>query len=132
MRAQGAHVTGGVITRLFLYGTLKRGCSNHPYMAGQRFIDVARTVPLYRLVSMGTYPGMVLAEEGAGRSIEGEVWDVDEDCLRRLDVLEGIQEGEYAYEVVPLMPPFDAEAVHGYRYLRPVEGRPDIGAAWRE
>lgn len=120
-------------TRLFLYGTLKRGCGNHHYMAGQRFIDVARTAPLYRLVSMGTYPGMVLAEvAGQGRGIEGEVWEVDEECLRRLDILEGIEEGEYAYEVVPLLPPFDAETVHGYRYLRPVDGCPDIGSAWVE
>ena len=117
-------------TRLFIYGTLKRGCSNHHYMAGQRFVEEAQTAPLYRLVSMGSHPGMVSSEPG--RSIEGEVWEVDEACLRRLDILEGIEEGEYAYEVVPLLPPFEAETVHGYRYLRPVEGRPDIGSAWRE
>ena len=117
-------------TRLFIYGTLKRGCSNHHYMAGQRFVEVAKTEPLYRLVSMGSYPGMVSSEPG--RSIEGEIWDVDDACLRRLDVLEGIDEGEYTYEMVPLLPPFDGETVHGYRYLRPVEDRPDIGSVWRE
>ena len=118
------------MTRLFIYGTLKRGCSNHHYMAGQRFIAVAQTAPLYQLVSMGTYPGMI--RHTSGRSIEGEVWEVDAECLRRLDVLEGIEDGEYAYEVVPLLPPFEAETVHGYRYLRPVDGCPDIGACWRE
>lgn len=117
-------------TRLFIYGTLKRGCSNHHYMAGQRFIGPARTTPLYRLVSMGGYPGMISSEPG--RCIEGELWEVDDACLKRLDVLEGVEEGEYAYEVVPLLPPFDAETVWGYRYLRPVDGRPDIGSCWRE
>ena len=115
---------------LFIYGTLKRGCSNHHYMAGQRFVDVARTVPCFRLVSMGGYPGMVHSDDG--RSIEGEVWDVDTDCLRRLDILEGVGEGEYGFEVIPLLSPWNAAHVHGYVYLKPVEGRPDIGGVWCE
>ena len=118
------------MTKLFIYGTLKRGCSNHHYMAGQRFVDVAQTAPLYRLVSMGSYPGMVTADPG--RSIDGEVWEVDDECLRRLDILEGIEDGEYGYELVPLLPPFDAEPIHGYRYLLPVTGCPDIGTRWVE
>ena len=116
--------------KLFIYGTLKRGCRNHPYMAGQRFVGEARTAPLFRLVSMGSYPGMVSDEHG--RSIEGEVWEVDAACLKRLHVLEGVEEGEYAFEVVPLLAPFDEELVHGYRFLQPVEGRPDVGVVWRE
>ena len=117
-----------MITRLFIYGTLKRGGSNHHYMKGQTFVGEASTAPHYRLVSMGTYPGMVRSE--SGRSIKGEVWDVDEACLGRLDILEGIDEGEYAYEPVPLLPPFETDSVYGYRYLRSVEGCPDIGDNW--
>jgi gamma-glutamylaminecyclotransferase len=116
--------------RLFIYGTLKRGCFNHFYMHGQRFIDTARTAPLYRLYNLGGYPGMVLDEQGL--SIEGEVWEIDESCRTQLDVLEGVDEGEYVLEPVPLLQPCDGEVVQGYRYLRSVEGRPEVGTEWTE
>ena len=121
---------GTPLTRLFIYGTLKRGGSNHRYMNGQRFVDVARTVPAYRLFDMGGFPGMVPADDGNGLSINGEVWDVTDECLNALDVLEAVDEGEYLYEVVPLLPPFDKEHVMGYRYARSVAGRPDISPVW--
>lgn len=115
---------------LFIYGTLKRGCYNHYYMHGQQFIGEAQTAPLYRLHNLGGYPGMVSASDG--QSIEGEVWDIDEACRTRLDVLEGVDEGEYMLEPVPLLPPFDQHVVQGYRYLRSVDGRPDAGTCWTE
>jgi gamma-glutamylcyclotransferase (GGCT)/AIG2-like uncharacterized protein YtfP len=116
--------------RLFIYGTLKRGCYNHYHMAGQRFIGTARTAPRYRLYNLGGYPGMVLASDGL--SIEGEVWEIDEACRVQLDVLEGVEEGEYILESVPLLPPFDGEVVQGYRYLRSVAGKPEVGTVWTE
>lgn len=119
-----------LVMLLFIYGTLKRGCSNHHYMAGQRFVAMARTAPDYRLVSMGTYPGMVHSQPG--RSIQGEVWEVDAGCLQRLDILEGVEEGEYAFEPVPLLAPFDGGTVHGYVYLKDVQDRPDAGEVWCE
>ena len=115
---------------MFIYGTLKRGGSNHHYMEGQQFVDVAQTQPAYRLYDMGGFPGMVPDGHGTGLSIEGEVWDVSDECLKKLDVLEAVDEGEYLYEVVPLLPPFDQEQIMGYRYARPVDGRPDLGTRW--
>ena len=115
---------------LFIYGTLKRGCHNHFYMHGQQFVGEASTEPLYRLHNLGGYPGMVLSSEG--QSIEGEVWDIDEACRIRLDVLEGVDDGEYVLEPVPLQAPFDQQVVQGYRYLRSVKGRPDAGTYWKE
>ena len=122
---------GTPLTRLFIYGTLKRGGSNHHYMHGQQFVDVARTVPAYRLHDMGGFPGMVPDDNGTGLSIEGEVWDVSDECRAQLDVLEAVDEGEYLYEGVPLLPPFDQEQIMGYRYARPVTGCPDIGTQWQ-
>jgi gamma-glutamylcyclotransferase (GGCT)/AIG2-like uncharacterized protein YtfP len=116
--------------RLFIYGTLKRGCYNHFYMSGQQFIGEAHTAPNYRLYNLGGVPGMVSAAEGL--SIEGEVWEIDEACRTRLDVLEGVDEGEYVLEPVPLLTPFDGEVIQGYRYLRSVEGCREVGSVWRE
>lgn len=63
-----------------------------------------QTQPAYRLYDMGGFPGMVPDEQGTGLSIEGEVWEVSDECLKKLDVLEAVDEGEYLYEVVPLLP----------------------------
>ncbi len=118
--------------RLFVYGSLKRGLSNHCYLAGQRFIAEARTQPAYRMVNYGGYPGMFPVEND-GVSIAGEVWEVDEPCRKRLDVLEDVERGMYALERVKLLPPFDkAREVKTYLYRWPIEGCPDAGVEWKE
>ncbi len=117
--------------RLFVYGTLKRGGCNHRHLHGQRFIAEASTQARYRLFDLGGYPGMVL-DETEGRSIEGEIWEVDAACLRLLDLLEDTEGGEYLREPIPLCPPHSDWSVEGYRYLRSVAGFADIGNCWRE
>ena len=114
---------------LFLYGTLKRGGSNHGYMHGQRFITEASTAPKYRLYDLGGYPGLVTAEAD-GLSITGEIWEVDAEGLILLDDLENIEGGEYAREVMPMLPPHDGLQVEGYRYLLTVKGCRDLGQTW--
>ena len=44
---------------VFVYGTLKRGMSNHRWLRGQRFVDESRTLPSYRMYDLGGYPGLV-------------------------------------------------------------------------
>ncbi|TDU64608.1 gamma-glutamylcyclotransferase (GGCT)/AIG2-like uncharacterized protein YtfP [Prosthecobacter fusiformis] len=114
---------------IFVYGTLKRGGSNHGYMRGQQFIAEADTLPKYRLYDLGGYPGMVAAESD-GLSISGEIWEVNTDGLGRLDALEDIEGGEYARERIPMLPPHDELQVEGYRYLFPVTGCRDLGRSW--
>lgn len=117
-------------TLIFVYGTLKRGHDNHHWIERQRFVDVARTRPVYRMHDLGGYPGMVHAAEGEGMAIEGEVWEVDPSGLARLDVLEDIDGGEYERVPVELEGAFADQRVEGYIYLRSVEGRRDVGACW--
>ena len=112
------------MTRIFVYGTLKRGCKNHHWLAGQRFIAEARTQPIYRLYDMGGYPGMIRADNGV--AVEGEIWEVDAGGLARLDVLEDIEGGEYERVLLEL----EGDRVEGYLYLRDVSGRPDAGTNW--
>jgi gamma-glutamylaminecyclotransferase len=114
---------------VFVYGTLKRSHSNHGYMEGQHFVSMAMTQPRYRLHDLGGYPGMVV-DESNGITIHGEIWEIDAACLARLDELEDIDGGEYAREIIPLLPPFDQARIEGYRYLRDVSEAPDIGGSW--
>jgi len=115
--------------RIFVYGTLKRGLSNHSYLAGQHFVSDARTQPVYRLYDLGGYPGMVPSPKD-GLSIEGEIWEIDGACLHRLDKLEDTDGGEYERTRVALADPHADERIEGYLYLRPVTGRPDMGTRW--
>jgi gamma-glutamylcyclotransferase (GGCT)/AIG2-like uncharacterized protein YtfP len=118
-------------TLVFVYGTLKRDCSNHHFLTEQRFVGKARTTPGFRLYSLGGYPGMIPQPDDCD-GVTGEVWAVDADALVRLDGLEGLSEGLYRREVIPLLAPFDDHKVHGYLYARSVAGRPDLGSTWWE
>jgi gamma-glutamylcyclotransferase (GGCT)/AIG2-like uncharacterized protein YtfP len=113
------------MTRVFVYGTLKRGGENHHWIEAQRFVGPARTRPVYRMFDLGGYPGLVRHPQGL--SIEGELWDVDAAGLERLDVLEDVDGGEY--ERVP-MELENGEQAEGYLYLREVSGCRDCGACW--
>ncbi|WP_395735181.1 gamma-glutamylcyclotransferase [Prosthecobacter sp.] len=115
-------------TLVFVYGTLKRGGSNHGWIAQQQFVAEARTAPLFRLYDLGGYPGMVRAEDGL--SIQGEVWSVDEAGLIKLDVLEDTDGGEYERVPVPLEGEWASQRVEGYIYLRSIEGRREVGVCW--
>lgn len=119
------------MTRIFVYGTLKRGYRSNHCLAGQRFLGEARTAPGYTLYSMGDYPGMVRSTD-ASHDVIGEVWEVDAVCLGKLNELEGLSEGLYERALIKLVPPFDDQPVESYLFLRSVAGRPVLGSVWKE
>lgn len=70
-------------TLLAVNGTLMRGLELNPNMlaAGAKFVREDRTVPAYRLYSIGDrHPGMVRVPEG-GVSVAVEVWSVSPEGL---------------------------------------------------
>ena len=114
---------------LFVYGTLKRGGSNHLFLGTQKFLGEARTVAGFTLHSLGDYPGMVRAP-GDTEGVTGELWSVDDACLAELDRLEGLDEGLYERIDVLLAPNPLAGSAQTYLYLRPHHGLPAAGASW--
>ena len=72
---------------LFLYGSLKRGYSNHHRVAGQTYLGDAATAPHYRVILIGEYGGLV-RDDGHGLAVTGEVWAVTPECLAELDTFE--------------------------------------------
>lgn len=117
------------MTQVFVYGTLKRGGSNHRFLSGQRYLGDTRTAPGYRLYSLGDYPGMVRSGDPT-HTVTGEIWSVDDACLDQLDALEGVDEGLYARELIALTAPFDTKPVATYLYLRGLSDRPPLGDTW--
>ena len=121
---------------VFVYGTLKRGGSNHGRLAGQSYLGPARTAPGVTLYSLGEYPGLVAAPQDRD-GVTGELWAVDDRALAGLDELEGLAEGLYAREPARLVewpePLTAAEAGRAelYRYLRPVDAAARLGSCWK-
>lgn len=96
--------------KLFVYGTLKRGYYNHAtYLAAAeksgaaRFVAQGRTLDKFCLTLVGPrcIPALwdlnKLGEEvhGMGRKIEGEVFEISENALEAMDLLEGVVTGHY-------------------------------------
>ena len=72
-------------TLVFVYGTLRRGSSNHFRLGKAPFVEEAWI--LGRLYRIDWYPGMRLDEEGV--PVRGEIYEIEREALRELDVFEG-------------------------------------------
>lgn len=122
---------------LFIYGTLKRGHCRADALAGQTFLGEVTTVAeAYVLLDCGAYPGLVEAKHNAA-PVEGELWRVDDDCLARLDAIEGVAEGLFARRAVrlrdlaDLTDPLPAEAIpQAYFYTGETTGKRACGGRW--
>jgi gamma-glutamylcyclotransferase (GGCT)/AIG2-like uncharacterized protein YtfP len=73
--------------RVFVYGTLRRGGSNHFRMEGALFITTATVRG--RLYRVDWYPGLI--PDASGDAIRGEVYQTSHDLLERLDAFEGTE-----------------------------------------
>jgi len=72
--------------RVFVYGTLKRGGSNHSLLeSSSEFLGEALTVPTYKMVAT-SFP--VIMPDATGKPVAGEIYAVDDATLARLDQLE--------------------------------------------
>jgi gamma-glutamylcyclotransferase (GGCT)/AIG2-like uncharacterized protein YtfP len=114
------------MTRLFIYGTLKRGQVNHHLLASETFLSEAHTAPHYRLLNLGWYPGLARVRQG-GQSIFGELWEVSSQCLQDLDAYEG---DEYARQSVALLDHNFDTVTEMYVLKNPDLTRPDAGTTW--
>ncbi|XP_053669703.1 putative gamma-glutamylcyclotransferase CG2811 [Anopheles nili] len=82
------------LRRVFVYGTLKRGEPNHHWLTDvtngkARFIAKGHTTVRYPLVVASPYNiPFLLDVPGRGHFIAGEIYEVDDPMLSRLDVLE--------------------------------------------
>ena len=68
-----------------VYGTLKQDGSNHGLLGDSPLKYVGYTLPKYKLLSMGSYPGAISGND----SLVVEVYEVTDNVLARLDQLEG-------------------------------------------
>ena len=105
--------------------TLKKNYRNNILLANCNLVVDTTTKPLYRLYDCGMYPCFVKAKEG--RSIRGEVWEVDDKTMLRLDQLEGVpwlyQRGAIELNNFP-------HPVIAYFYQEDISDFADCGTEW--
>lgn len=75
---------------VFVYGTLRRGASNHFRMDGAEFVAAGTIAG--RMYRFGWYPGLVV--DATGGDVFGEVYAVGRAQLAALDEFEGVSAHE--------------------------------------
>ncbi|MEZ6058033.1 MAG: gamma-glutamylcyclotransferase family protein [Planctomycetaceae bacterium] len=143
------------MTLIFVYGTLMRGECRHPPLAEQTFVANALTTPQYLLYNCGSYPalvdpcaptsqalhdrrerpdeahGQVAGEVPSPQSIAGELYEVDDLTLQRLDEIEEVDAGLYLRQRVFLLPPWNEVTAEAWFYNQPTTHLPLCGNDWR-
>ncbi len=72
---------------LFVYGTLKRGCSNNYLMKGISYVGEDKTKDSHCMINLGRFPAIF--ERKGTTSIKGETFLVNGEHLKALDAFEG-------------------------------------------
>lgn len=75
--------------RVFVYGTLKTGHGNHGALKNAEFLGRFKLPGNYVMLDIGYYPGVVEFPQGPKGQVVGEVYQVDEETLGTLDLIEG-------------------------------------------
>ena len=70
--------------KVFVYGSLRKGLGNHGHLAGSHFLGDA-ALKNHDMHDYGYFPAIV---QGSG-TVQGEVYEVGDRTLHRLDLLEG-------------------------------------------
>jgi len=72
---------------VFVYGSLKRNQGNHSLLSGSDYLgDFDTREPVFDMIGLGYFPAVL---NGGDSYIRGELYEVDDDTLERLDCLEG-------------------------------------------
>lgn len=71
---------------IFVYGTLRKGESNHHFLESSEYLGIFETEPNYQLFNIGSYPGVI-----AGNcKVLGEIYRIDNSLLNQLDLYENV------------------------------------------
>ena len=128
---------------LIVYGTLKQGFPNHTHISSERYLGIALTSPRYEMYRYGSYPALLIGGESP-TAIHGELYEVGDSSLVRLDKLEGVdsnlferKEIELAQATLTRLPvtqsSYDSIAslkVDAYFFKKPVQGAANCGSFW--
>ncbi|MDW7731893.1 MAG: gamma-glutamylcyclotransferase family protein [Methanolobus sp.] len=96
---------------IFVYGSLKKGFSNHHRMERSEFICSTRTLEEFAMADLNMFPGVIRDKKIS--CIHGEVYDLNTNTLRQIDMYEGEW---YSREDVELEAGFTAQMYFLVKY----------------
>ncbi|WED26992.1 gamma-glutamylcyclotransferase [Vibrio sp. DW001] len=99
---------------VFVYGTLRKGESNHHVLSDSEYLGFFETEPNYQLFNYGSYPGVTQGN----CKVLGEVYSVDDDVLQRLDRLENVP---IDYRRDPIDTPYGSAWIYLYQEVSPLD-----------
>jgi gamma-glutamylcyclotransferase (GGCT)/AIG2-like uncharacterized protein YtfP len=74
--------------KLFVYGTLRQGANNPCENYGGKYVYTT-TISGAVLYDLGSFPGLKLTLDGPTTLVVGDVYEVDQSIIERLDQYEG-------------------------------------------
>jgi gamma-glutamylcyclotransferase (GGCT)/AIG2-like uncharacterized protein YtfP len=74
--------------KVFVYGSLLSGMGNSGLLSNSKMLGTTISPENFAMVDLGYFPGVIIDETHPGK-VMGEVYEVDDDTLKRLDSLEG-------------------------------------------
>ncbi len=107
--------------KVFVYGTLKKGFGNHRLLVDSEKIG-DRTLADHDIYAVSGFPGVVPGTD----TVEGELYEVDSETLRRLDALEGHPHMYTRTEVVLS----DGTKAETYIWQRAVRPETQLNGVW--
>lgn len=79
------------LTKVFVYGTLKRGYSNNGLLKRATYLGKASTVAKWSMIGTNmAFPYLLKYDNAGGNHVIGEVYECDETTIKTLDTLEGV------------------------------------------
>lgn len=109
--------------KVFVFGTLKRGFALHERgMDGATFLGRYRTAERMPMRVAGRwFAPMMIDLPGEGSFVRGELYEVDDDRLLRLDRLESVGLPGNFRTRIHVEPLFDGEACEAFAFLKAPE-----------
>jgi len=126
---------------VFTYGTLKQGHSRYRYLVGQRYLGIGVTAANFRMHQLSGHPALV---EPGDDNVHGELYEVDEECLKQLDIVEAVAHGLYERKYITfdtmslaflptdqkVFEDYQQRQAEAYIYKKSVEGAKNCGTFW--
>jgi gamma-glutamylcyclotransferase (GGCT)/AIG2-like uncharacterized protein YtfP len=115
-----------IMKTVFVYGSLKKGFANHPYVSDQNLISTG-VLYGFDMFNLGRFPAL---KEGQGK-VTGEVYEVDEATFALLDRLEGHPTMYKRQENLVHLPYGDSLEAWVYIYQGTVSSQEQVGEEWK-
>jgi gamma-glutamylaminecyclotransferase len=102
--------------RLFVYGTLRQGCTNHHLVFGSPHLGPATTVEPFVMATQKSrsFPYIFKHADLHTAPVKGEMYEINQEVLRRLDVLEGHPDHYRRQQILVATPKGDTYACAAY------------------